>query len=330
VQDERFHFGPSPINQRSMLISLLRVSVVVCTFSKERATQVMDCLASVKRQMLKPYEIILVLDPDLDLGSYSSRVPSGVSIIKAKSRGLSNARNAGVEAVKGDIIAFIDDDATADGNWLSNLAKNFHDGMVAGAGGYVKAVWENGRPAWFPEELDWVVGCSHRGGPSERRYVRNPVGCNMAFRKQVFRKIGLFRSGIGRIGNALIGSEEAEFSIRLSNAMPSARIVFDPSAVVYHRVAKIRRSFTYLLRRSYYEGVSKALIERAHPSTGNSFFVERMYLRYLLQVSVPGRLTRIYDWRKLAELFTILASMILVFSGYFAKSFTAKLVGQRR
>ena len=309
---------------------MLRVSVVVCTFSKERETQVLDCLESVKRQTLTPLEIILVLDPDLDFESYSSRVSSGVSIVKAKASGLSNARNAGVEVAQGDVIAFIDDDATADGNWLRNLAENFHDDIVAGAGGYAKAVWENGRPAWFPEELDWVVGSSYRGGPSERCYVRNPLGCNMAFRKQVFREIGLFRSGIGRIGTTLIGSEEAEFSIRLSKAIPSARIVFDPSAVVYHRVAKIRRGFTYLLRRSYYEGVSKALIGRVHPSTGNSFFVERMYLRYLLQVSVPGRLIEIYDWRKLAELFTILASMILVFSGYFAKSLTAKLVGQRR
>jgi glycosyltransferase involved in cell wall biosynthesis len=302
---------------------------VVCTFSKERATQVLDCLESVKRQTLMPYEIILVLDPNLHLREfYSSRAPSDVSILTANSTGLSEARNAGVQAAQGDIIAFIDDDATADRNWLRNLVDNFHDDKVAGAGGYAKAVWENGRPAWFPHELDWVVGCSHKGGPSKSCYVRNPFGCNMAFRELVFRKIGFFRSRIGRIGNALVGSEEAEFSIRLLSTVPSARIVFDPSAIVYHKVPKTRRSFRYLVRRSFYEGVSKALIGTMQSSTTDALFVERTYLRYLLSIAIPRRLMRIYEWRKLSQLFTILASMLAVFLGYLTERVESLPVGK--
>jgi glycosyltransferase involved in cell wall biosynthesis len=288
----------------------------------------------VKQQTLKPHEIILVLDPDLNLSEfYSSRVPSGIILVTSKEVGLSNARNAGVEVAQGDVVAFIDDDATADENWLGNLVENFRDDNVAGAGGYAKAVWDDGRPVWFAEELDWAVGCSYRGGPRERCYVRNPLGCNMAFRHHVFREIGLFRPGFGRFGRVLLGSEEAEFSIRLSSTMASARMVYDPSAVVYHRVSKIRGSFRYLLRRSFYEGVSKALIGTAHSNIANLLFAEREYLRYLVLVSIPERLTRIYDWRKLAELFAILASMMLVLIGYFVEGLRPHsdlLASQRR
>jgi len=303
-----------------VLISLLRVSIVVCTFSEERERQVLDCLESLEQQTLRPYEIILVLDPDANLWKfYSSHVPSDVLIVRSNVAGLSNARNAGVEVAQGEIVAFIDDDATADENWLRNLVRNFSDENIMGAGGYAKPIRENGRPVWFAEELDWVVGCSYKGGPRERCYVRNPLGCNMAFRELAFRRIGLFRSGFGRIGNLLLGSEEAEFSMRLSTEMPWARIVYDPSAVVYHRVPKTRSSFRYFLRRSFYEGVSKALIGRLHSKTTGSLLVEREYLRYLLMVSTSERLRHIYDLRKLAEMFAIMTSMMMVLSGYIAQ-----------
>jgi len=310
-------------------ISLMRVSVVVSTYSEERAGQVLRCLESVKRQTLQPHEIILVLDPDANLGKfYSSFVPSDVLIVGSKAAGLSNARNAGVEVAQGQIVAFIDDDATADENWLRNLVGNFSDENIMGAGGYAKPIRENGRPVWFAEELDWVVGCSYKGGPRETCYVRNPLGCNMAFRGLAFRRIGLFRSGFGRIGNLLLGSEEAEFSMRLTSELPWARIVYDPSAVVYHRVPKNRDSFRYFLRRSFYEGVSKALIRRLHSKTTISLLAERQYLRYLLLVSIPERLRQINDSRKLAELFAILASMMLVLSGYVAQRLKSLIYSQ--
>jgi glycosyltransferase involved in cell wall biosynthesis len=300
-----------------VLISLLKVSIVVCTFSKERERQVLGCLESLTQQTLKPHEIILVLDPDPDLKeSYSSQVPSNITIVTAKETGLSNARNAGLLAAGGEVVAFIDDDATADRNWLRNLEGNFRDDNTLGVGGYVRPVWENGRPTWFAEELDWVVGCSYRGGPREKCYVRNPLGCNMAFRSTVFTEIGAFRPGIGRVGKLLIGSEEAELSMRLSAMMPRARIVYDPSAVVYHRVPNTRCSIRYLLRRSFNEGVSKALIGTMNSKARNSLQDEAGYLRYLLLTSIPQRLARIYSRRKLAELFAIVASVMLVFIGY--------------
>src|SRR5205085_69247 len=71
---------------------------------------------------------------------------------------------------------------------------------VIGVGGTVEPLWLHGRPPWFPPEFDWVVGCTYCGMPEVAGPVRNLIGCNMSFRREVFEGVGGFRSGIGRIG----------------------------------------------------------------------------------------------------------------------------------
>lgn len=190
----------------------------------DRLNDVLNCIDSLRKQTFSPYEIILILDPDLKLEFYASRVPSYVNVAISNERGLSNARNAGVRRASGDIVAFIDDDAIADIDWLRNLVKNYEYPSVFGVGGFVKPVWENERPMWFPEELDWIVGCSYKGLPEHRFVVRNPIGCNMSFFKDIFDKTGYFNANIGRFRRKLLGSEETEFSVRLLKIFQSRRL----------------------------------------------------------------------------------------------------------
>lgn len=80
-----------------------------------------------------PNEILLILDPvDELIEFYSDIVPKDVKIVKSSDFGLSNARNTGIEYAKGDIIAFIDDDAWADRRWLENMLKNYENSRVWG------------------------------------------------------------------------------------------------------------------------------------------------------------------------------------------------------
>jgi len=154
-------------------------------------------------------------------------------------------------------VAFIDDDAVADREWRGNLLKNYEVSEVVGVGGLIKPLWEGDRPGWFPEELDWVVGCSYKGLPNCKAFVRNPIGCNMSFRREVFEKVGYFRSDVGRFGKRLLSGEEPEFSMRIFRRFPEAKIVYDPSAVVYHKVSGNRLGLRYLFVRSFNEGVQK-------------------------------------------------------------------------
>lgn len=292
------------------------VSVIISTYSKERLRYLLDCITSLNRQSLQASEIILVLDPDPDLVAfYKSKLPENVRILVSQRPGLSNARNAGVRSAKGEIIAFIDDDAVADENWLRELVKDYEDTNVVGVGGLIKPLWEDQLPSWFPEELNWVIGCSYKGLPEHKASVRNPIGCNMSFRKTVFEKVGFFRSDIGRFGKNLLASEETELSMRVLNKIQNSKIIFEPSAVVHHKVNKRRGNLRYVWVRSFYEGLSKAIISyESNPSTKLS--VEVNYLKYLFTVAIPSRGKRIYKFGELTKLLTLFLSISAVVAGF--------------
>ena len=296
--------------------------MVISTYSIDRSSYVLACIKSLEKQVLLPNEIFLVLDPDENLIEfYKSRVPRDVKIIVSEGYGLSNARNTGVKIATGEIITFIDDDAVAEKNWLKNLVINYDNPHVVGVGGHIRPLWENGRPFWFPEELDWIIGCSYKGFPDSKTFIRNPIGCNMSFKKQIFKRVGYFRNTIGRVGKMLIGSEEMEFSLRILEKIPRAKIIYDPSAIVYHMVSKNRTNLKYLIKRSFFEGVSKALISDCISNPSKVLSTEYNYLRHLLTVAIPYRLKRFYNLESFSQLLTLMLSVSFVLVGYFVGKF---------
>jgi hypothetical protein len=183
--------------------------------------------------------------------------------------GLSGARNTGVQAAGGEVLAFMDDDALADPDWLQALLAHYQDPDVMAVGGAVLPWWESGRPRGFPEEFDWVVGCSYRGMPTSRTGVRNLLGANMSFRRRVFGVVGGFAEGIGRVGVRAAGCEETELCIRVGAAFPAGAILYEPAARVSHRVPAARASWRYFGVRCYREGLSKAQVtQRAGLTSG--------------------------------------------------------------
>jgi GT2 family glycosyltransferase len=293
------------------------VSVVVSTYTIDRLNDVLECISSLKRQTLRPLEIILVLDNDVGLVDfYRSRVSGDVKIVVSDGFGLSNARNAGVKNAEGEIVAFIDDDAVADERWLENLVKSYDDPLVLGVGGLIKPIWESSRPIWFPEELDWIVGCSYKGLPERKTCVRNPIGCNMSFRRSVIIDVGYFSMAVGRIGNNLLGHEDTEFGIRATNKLHGTKIIFDPEAVVYHKVSEKRATLKYVLRRSFAEGFSKSGLSSNRSNTEDLLSPEKRYLTDLFLKSIPSRLSTDSKPEDIYQIITLSASVILVVTGY--------------
>lgn len=284
----------------------MKVSVVISTYTKDRCKDVLRCINSILNQTLKPDEIILVLDPVEDLIEfYKEKVPREVRVVASSGFGLSNARNTGIMNASGDIIAFIDDDAWADMYWLERLIENYQDGNVWGVGGKIVPVFDEKRPKWLPEELDWIVGCTYKGMPETKSEVRNPIGANMSFRKEAFEIVGLFRTEVGRYGKKLLSGEEAEFAMRLKKLMPNAKIIYDPSAIVYHRVPKSRTKLRYAMRRAYYEGYSKAILAKEYP-----LGVEYRYFSFLIR-SMLDKLLKF----KFSELIGIVIVVVCVMAG---------------
>lgn len=237
------------------------ISVIICAYTEKRWSQLVDAIESVRRQTLPPQEVIVVIDHNPTLFARSLETFTDVYVLEnAQARGLSGARNTGIAGARGQVIAFMDEDAQADTNWLESLAGMYVDPAVMGAGGMISPLWVEGRPAWFPEEFNWVVGCTYRGVSETAAPVRNLIGCNMSFRAEVFQRAGSFRSGIGRIGTVPLGCEETELCIRASQKFPAQKLIYTPAARVAHRVPAERARFDYFRSRCYAEGLSKAMV----------------------------------------------------------------------
>ncbi len=237
------------------------VSVVVCAYTEARWDDLVAAVASVGAQTVPAAELLIVIDHNSALCERAAAAfPAAVVIENSGRKGLSGGRNTAIEHAVGDLVAFLDDDAAAEGDWLETLLEPFDDPAVVGAGGTAVPVWDGGRPSWFPPEFDWVVGCTHRGTPTARAEVRNVIGCNMAFRRSALESTAGFHAGLGRVGTVPLGCEETELCIRLRALDPAARVVFEPAAVVHHHVTSERRTWGYFLRRNRAEGMSKAVV----------------------------------------------------------------------
>lgn len=269
------------------------VSVVICTYTEKRLSLLAKVVDSVRIQSLVPEQIIVVVDHNEDL--YKRLIMDFQDVVLVESTdqpGLAGARNTGASIATGEIIAFLDDDAEAAPDWLERLSTFYDDPDVLAVGGRVEPVWETARPAHFGKELDWIIGCSHRGMPRVATEVRNLIGANMSFRRDVLEHIGGFNHELGRQAVKPLGCEETEICIRASLALPGARIVYDPAAVVSHHVPATRGTLSYMLSRAWSEGLSKAQVSHlvGHKRALRS---ERTYVRRVLPRAV---LSGIRDW----------------------------------
>lgn len=261
-------------------------SVIICTYTEERWNWLAGAVHSVQTQSMRPLEVIVVVDHNRPLLRRISAELSGVTAVaNDHARGLSGARNTGLRLARASIVAFLDDDAVASADWLAQLATAYRDPVVAGVGGMIEPIWETCRPRWFPPEFDWVVGCTYRGMPATASPVRNLLGCNMSFRRDIFNGIGGFRTGLGRVGADPLGCEETDFCIRLKFADPGRVLLYQPRARVLQHVPRGRASFKYFVSRCFAEGVSKALISRL-VGFDDGLASERAHIRRVLPTGI--------------------------------------------
>lgn len=268
------------------------ISVIICAYTEKRWGNLVEAIESVQKQTLPPQEVIVVIDHNPSLYNQTRDFFPNINVIENKYvAGSSGARNCGAEEAHGEILAFIDDDAVASNDWLSHLVEGYQDSSVMGIGGRIIPKWERARPRWFPDEFDWVVGCTYRGTPEIRMPVRNLILCNMSIRRETFNAIGGFRTNIGHRGGAPNGDEETELCIRAHQQWPHLKFIYEPTAVVLHHVPEARATTKYFFWRCFLEGNSKAGLSEL-VGTNDSLSSER---KYAIQTLPLGVLRGIWD-----------------------------------
>ncbi len=295
------------------------LSVVICTYSLARWSDLVRSVDSVQEQTRAVQQIVIVIDHNPALLARVRETWPDLDVVpNAHERGLSGGRNTGIAAATGEIIAFLDDDAAAEPTWAAELRAAYRDPGVLGVGGASLPQWDAARPAWFPPEFDWVVGCSYRGLPEETAPVRNFIGSNMSFRSAPLREVTGFNADLGRIGTRPTGCEETELCIRLATAFAPSRLVYEPRAAVRHRVPAARATWAYFRARCVAEGRSKAIVSRL-VGRSSGLRSERSYAARVLPAAASRALLDALRERSSAPLLralAIVAGLELTTAGY--------------
>ena len=265
------------------------ISVIVCAYTLERWDNLVDVVESVLAQTRPAIETIVVIDGNDELARRAHEAfTEAVVLVNAYQPGLSGGRRTGSERARGDVVAFIDDDAIADADWLEQLSGAYRDPNVLGAGGVIEPLWEQPPPRWFPAEFNWVVGCTYAGMPVQRDRIRNPIGANMSVRATVLARTGAFDPRFGRVPGrkAVSGAaEETEFCVRASQLHPGQYWIYEPRARVRHHVPPQRATWRYFVRRCVVEGTSKAVLADV-TGADDGLRTERRYVRSVLPRAV--------------------------------------------
>ena len=206
---------------------------------------------------------------------------------------------------------YLDDDAVAAPDWLANLLNLYANEQVVAVGGALVPEWQGGRPGWFPEEFDWVVGCTYRGLPEHIAPVRNIIGANMSFRRSALQAVGGFRLDLGRVMALPAACAETELCIRLRQRAAGNGVMYDPRAVVHHQVPQDRATWKYFVRRCYSEGIGKAAMGRTVGSK-DGLSSELHYTTRTLPLGILRNLCQLRPGKAVA----ILAGLSCAAAGY--------------
>lgn len=239
------------------------LSVVVATF--DRPNQLASCLASLSPEVqtiIDPYEVIVV--DQSPLSRHSNRISSSFPFIKYHTvdwRGLARARNYGTERAESPIIAFLDDDAVAEPDWVETMLNAFEapgNEWVRMCGGRVSADYGDlQRPAWLSAHLERYLSCVDFGktsGPLQKGLWI--VGANFAIRRADLIALGGFDERLGRRGcGDLLSNEESVLVERIG----LKNVCYDHTVHVHHRVSAERLQQSWFRRRVCWQAVSDVI-----------------------------------------------------------------------
>ena len=240
------------------------LSVVICSYNRyDLLTQSARAVADSPSFDQDSMELVVVENTPprqrqaIDLGSRAR-------IVVCDEPGLSNARNAGIAASAGDIVAFVDDDAVVSDGWCSSVVNAFGTLPKANVcgGRTLPRFSSNHRPRWYYPDLDHYLSCiDWSAKPQPIAAGQWIVGANMAFRRTVFDQVGLFDPALGRKGEASLLSNE---EIAMLRKVGRDHVYYVPDMVVEHIVPEDRLTLDWFRKRVFWQAVSDVLAGETH------------------------------------------------------------------
>lgn len=302
------------------------VSVIVCAYDLNRYSDLVDAVISLLNQTYSQIEVICIVDGTEPLYMKILADDSGVfstvkNFLNEKNLGLSESRNRGIAHSKGDIIAFFDDDAVADPNWVSELVRMYEEYDAIAAGGKLVPLWIAGKANFIPEEFYWMIGATHKGFPEEVIEVRNTFGSNISFKREVLDNFDGFKGEMGIKASGALQCEETEICERMKKVFGKG-VMYNPNAIVHHKVFESRMKLKFLFRRAFWQGYSKRMMKEM----GYPMDVEGKFLQNLVKDGIFGRIKKIHEDGTVAivQIMFLIMFTISVLLGYLFRAVMPK------
>ena len=232
----------------------MNITVILCTYNRcHSLAEALHSVAGSKLPSSVTWEVLVVDNNSHDqtrevVEDFCRQHPGRFRYLFEPQPGKSHALNAGIREARGDVLAFMDDDVTVEFSWLKNLTAGLQNGPWVGAGGRILPAWPCSPPGWLPLDGPYNMGgilALFDLGQAAGQLAKPPFGTNMAFRKEMFKKYGGFRTDLGPRPGSEIRNEDTEFGGRLLAA--GERLRYEPSAVVHHVVPENRLKKEYFL-----------------------------------------------------------------------------------
>lgn len=265
----------------------LDCSVIVCTYN--RAKSLADTLRALEAQRVAAdlrWEVLIVDNNSRDdtravVEAAATRF-APLRYLFQPQQGLSHARNMGIEAARGELLIFTDDDVLPEPDWIERVLAGVATHAADACGGYIAPLFEVPPPAWLTERFHGFLAV--RTERTDDYPIVNasqaPFGANMAVKRAVFERVGLFDVTRGRTGKVLASGEDGELFERILGA--GLKAVFLGSARVHHKVEAFRLTKRYLRRWRYQSSRNIALsrgLDGARRVAGVPLFVFPQTLR---------------------------------------------------
>jgi glycosyltransferase involved in cell wall biosynthesis len=278
------------LRRRERTIDKMNITVILCTYNRcESLAKALESSAALRLPESVEWEILVVDNNSIDktrkvVEGYCCRYPGRFRYLFEPQQGKSYALNAGIREARGNVLVFTDDDVTVEPTWLQNLTASLDTGEWVGAGGRTAPERTFSPPRWLGLDTPYALGplALFDLGAETRQLTEPPFGNNMAYRREVFKKYGDFRTELGPCPGSEIRSEDTEFGKRLLSA--GERLRYEPSAIVYHAVPADRIQKSYFL--DWWFDKARAEIRESGIPSDTRWFVAGipMYLFHRLAV----------------------------------------------
>jgi cellulose synthase/poly-beta-1,6-N-acetylglucosamine synthase-like glycosyltransferase len=275
-------------------VTSFTVSVIIPAYTLDRWELIKKSVESARAQTVAIDQVVLCVDNNQDLflraqGEWGAGDGTPVVVIEnrhdehlaglathqkahgiARRFGAGTARNSAAEVVTSDILAFLDDDAWAERDWVEQLLLVYGDANVVAVGGAPMPDYETGRPAWFPANFDWVFGCAYAGLPVRTAPLRHLIGANMSVRREALVAVGGFHS---------VDFDDLDLCMRIAERYGTESVYYNPAAIVHHYVSSDRVTWRYFRRRCFFVNREKVHAFREMGAAANLHAEREFVLR---------------------------------------------------